>query len=237
MKALGDSRLSSKFQVTVPRDIRSLLGLKAGDLLVFVVKGDEVLLKRGEVQIQDLTAIDVALQRANSIVEDLYAYSKDIGLNLADVDLAKLIEETLHQVQIPSSIHLNVKVPSVTFQADSNRLQRAFVNLAKNAVEAMPNGGTLTIGGHGDGEFVVLTFEDSGPGMDAEMLANIWQPFNTTKAKGLGLGLAICKRFVEAHGGTVTTHSTPSVGTTIMVRLPLRQSGRSAENGGESIDG
>jgi AbrB family looped-hinge helix DNA binding protein len=54
MKALGDSRLSSKFQVTVPRNIRNILGLKAGDLLVFLIEGDEILLKRGEVQIQDI---------------------------------------------------------------------------------------------------------------------------------------------------------------------------------------
>ena len=116
-----------------------------------------------------------------------------------------------------------MKVPSVKIQVDVNRLQRVFVNLIKNAVEAMPNGGNLKITARLRDEFVELSFEDSGIGMDAEMLANVWQPFVTSKSKGMGLGLSICKRFIEAHGGTISVHSIPTQGTTIEILLPLEQ--------------
>ena len=178
-----------------------------------------------------LDAIDNAMRRANSIVEDLYAYSKDIALNLSDITLHQLIQESVKQVQITPSIQLEIEVPNVKIQADVNRLQRVFVNLIKNALEAMPNGGDLKINGRLKDAFVKLFFEDSGAGMDAETLANVWQPFVTTKSKGMGLGLSICKRFIEAHGGTITIHSIPTQGTTIEILLPLEQRRTNGEEG------
>ena len=100
-------------------------------------------------------------------------------------------------------------------------MTRAFVNIIKNAFDAMPNGGELIIQSEKIGESIVFSFKDSGHGMEKETLDKLWNPLFTTKAKGMGFGLAICKRAVEAHDGKITAESQVNEGTTIKVELPL----------------
>jgi signal transduction histidine kinase len=97
---------------------------------------------------------------------------------------------------------------------------RVFVNLVTNAFDAMPNGGTLTIQSQNLGDKVSLSFEDTGSGMTTETLSKLWIPLFTTKAKGMGFGMAICKRIVEAHGGRIWAKSAVGEGTTINIELP-----------------
>jgi signal transduction histidine kinase len=85
----------------------------------------------------------------------------------------------------------------------------------------MPEGGRLVVKSESVGEFVVFTFKDSGLGMSSETLEKLWSPLFTTKAKGMGFGLAICRRFVEAHGGRISVDSAVGEGTTVRVDLPL----------------
>ena len=105
---------------------------------------------------------------------------------------------------------------------DSEMMKRVFVNLIENAVDAMPRGGTLTIGSGQSGGFVEVTISDTGAGMSKEAIENLWKPLQTTKAKGMGMGLAICKRIIEAHSGNVSVESKPREGTTFTVRLPTK---------------
>jgi len=109
----------------------------------------------------------------------------------------------------------------LSFCVDTVKICRAFVNVIKNAVDAMPEGGRLIMKSEVVGEFVSFTFRDSGVGMSSETLKRISSPLFTTKAKGMGFGLAICRRFVEAHGGGVSIESTEGEGTTVRVNLPL----------------
>ena len=87
----------------------------------------------------------------------------------------------------------------------------------------MPNGGTLTIKNQKKENNVVFTFNDTGSGMTPEALKNLWKPLFTTKAKGMGFGLAICKRVVEAHGGKINAESIVGQGTTITTTIPITQ--------------
>ena len=102
-------------------------------------------------------------------------------------------------------------------------MRRVFTNLALNAVQAMPDGGKLTLNMQATGEAALLSVEDTGVGIPEEHLSKIFIPLFTTKAKGQGFGLPVCKRLVEAHGGTIEVESQVGKGSTFTVKLPLRK--------------
>jgi signal transduction histidine kinase len=104
---------------------------------------------------------------------------------------------------------------------DTETLVRAFVNIIRNAIDAMPNGGTLTISSRQTATDLEFAFSDTGLGMSKEVLDRMWTPFFTTKAKGMGLGLSICKRIVEAHNGKISVSSVEGEGTTFTVTFPI----------------
>jgi signal transduction histidine kinase len=106
--------------------------------------------------------------------------------------------------------------------ADPQQLQQVLLNLTLNAVDAMPKGGTLTVGAALDSAGFVITVADTGVGIEPEVLPRIFQPFFTSKKRrGLGLGLPICDRIVKSHGGKIRVDSRPGHGTTFEIRLPL----------------
>jgi signal transduction histidine kinase len=94
------------------------------------------------------------------------------------------------------------------------------LNLLTNAYAAMDGTGVLTIEAAADGGGVEIRVTDSGSGMDEETVNHIFDPFYTRKAKGIGLGLAVTRRIVEAHGGTIAARSAPGEGTTFVIGLP-----------------
>jgi len=104
-----------------------------------------------------------------------------------------------------------------------DQLTQVFLNIIINAVEAMPDGGDLRVGTllTDDRRWVLVAFQDSGPGLTAEQIAHIFEPFYTTKPSGTGLGLAISYGIVERHGGTIEVSSQPGQGATFVVRLPV----------------
>jgi len=106
----------------------------------------------------------------------------------------------------------------------ADQITQVFLNIIINAIEAMPSGGDLDLETAlaEDGEWALIRFHDTGAGMSAEEIANLFEPFYTTKAYGTGLGLAISYGIVERHGGTIDVSSQPERGTTFVVRLPLR---------------
>jgi two-component system sensor histidine kinase HydH len=100
-------------------------------------------------------------------------------------------------------------------------MRRVFTNLIMNAIQAMPNGGELGIDLYGTDEFLFVAFKDTGVGIPEENMGKLFNPFFTTKAKGQGLGLPVCKRLVEAHDGRITVESKPGEGSTFTVELPI----------------
>jgi signal transduction histidine kinase len=112
---------------------------------------------------------------------------------------------------------------SFELSLDRSRIERVFVNLVNNALEAMPNGGTLEISAHAENGAVVVEVEDSGPGIAAEIAGRLFQPFASLgKKNGLGLGLALSRQTVLDHGGDLWVDSRPGHGARFFVRLPLR---------------
>jgi signal transduction histidine kinase len=95
------------------------------------------------------------------------------------------------------------------------------INLVENALDAMPNGGQLTLSGQRTASHLVLTVHDTGVGIAATALPRLFTPLDTTKPEGTGLGLCVVQEIVKAHGGTVDATSLPEEGTTFTIRLPL----------------
>ncbi|XHH09725.1 MAG: ATP-binding protein [Candidatus Bathyarchaeia archaeon] len=166
--------------------------------------------------------IDKSIDYSNKIVKDLIDYSTDIRLELETTTPQKLVQTAIGYIPPPVNIQVvDVVDQTIPFKVDAPKICRSFINIIKNAYDAMPNGGTLTISTKRVYRKIVFNFTDTGQGMTPEVLDKIWSPLFTTKAKGMGFGLAISKRSVEAHGGKISAESQHKKGTTIKVELPL----------------
>jgi two-component system sensor histidine kinase HydH len=168
-----------------------------------------------------LEDLDNQVYYMNKIVSDLQDYANPVDAELTEFNLQDLIREALSNVKIPSTLHV-----SNTNRGDLTRtlvnpvlLRRVLVNLILNAVQAMPNGGELSIAAGRTQDSAVITVQDTGTGIAAENLEKIFDPFFTTKAQGQGLGLAVCKRLVEAQGGAITVKSELGKGSTFTIKL------------------
>ena len=123
----------------------------------------------------------------------------------------------MHNVQIITSYAENL--PSIV--CEENQLKQVFLNLLKNAVEAMPNGGEVRVSAAVEGEMMVIAFSDQGCGISEEQLAKLGEPFFTTKPNGTGLGLMVSYKIIANHGGTISVRSDEGTGTTFEIRLPI----------------
>lgn len=148
------------------------------------------------------------------------------GVNQVIDNVLTLANKRLQHGHIEVKTHLVSELPALRVVPD--QLAQVFLNIVINAIEAMPNGGRLTVGTTKtrDGKWVHITFADTGPGMDEETKASIFEPFFTTKQTGTGLGLAISYGIIERHGGQIQVDSAPEVGSTFVVQLPVIDTAR-----------
>jgi PAS domain S-box-containing protein len=185
-----------------------------------------------------LVMLQQQAKRAADIVQNLMYFSRPPAPGRVSVDLNELVQRTLH-LHAYSLRKNNVTVdfvperslPSVT--GDSHQLMQIFLNLILNAEQAMRetrDHGTLIIRLERHSNSVVATFQDDGPGIPAEVLPNIFDPFYTTKrpGRGTGLGLSICKAILREHGGEIEASSGPEGGAVFRVALPVQGLGSAA---------
>jgi PAS domain S-box-containing protein len=169
-----------------------------------------------------LQTIDKCVEHSNKIVSDLLDYSKEIRLELQECSPRLLLLESLAMVRVPEKVKIvNNLLHKQTLEVDSDKIERVFANLIKNAIDAMPNGGKITIDSKVN-ENMEISFTDTGIGISDEILPKIFSPLFTTKAQGMGFGLAICKRIIESHGGMITVKTAVNQGTTFTVTLPVK---------------
>ena len=186
-------------------------------------------------------------ERVNRIIEDILLISRPPQLNLAPCDISELIEEVISLWEerargqgVEIRKYYASELPMV--RGDRMRLHQAFSNLISNGVEAMLDGGELSIAvtgpgredmlgdGQGSGLWgedghVEVEIRDTGVGIKKEDLGKIFEPFYTTKVRGTGLGLAITRRIINEHGGEIEVESEEGVGTRFVVRIPLARRG------------
>lgn len=203
----------------VGHDLRNPLTGIAG--AAYILRTIPDLRKHGEAE-EFLDLIDRNVEYSDKIIGDLLDYSGEVQLELNVTDVKSMVTDALSRVNIPDNIRIadltNIRRQMAT---DADKMRRVLVNLIKNAVEAMPEGGTLTISSRESNGSIEIAFADTGTGIAKEHTERIWNPFFTTKAKGMGFGLPISKRIVEAHGGSISVESTIGKGTTFTVSLPV----------------
>ncbi len=140
------------------------------------------------------------------------------------VDINDVVQEAVSRVPVPENVEVvrQLSETLATIPADPTQLTQVFGNLALNAVQAMPDGGRLMVRSEAPSpEWVTVSFIDTGVGIDEETLPKVLEPLFTTKARGIGLGLALTKMLVEAHGGSIDVESELGKGTTFTVNLPV----------------
>ena len=143
-----------------------------------------------------------------------------LDLKTLVLDSLNFMRQEITDRKIQLEFYWGENVPLIN--GDANQLKQAFYNLARNAMQAMPSGGRLTVRCSADDNFVMLSVSDSGCGIKPENMQKIFRPFFTTKNAGTGLGLMIVERIVREHGGSLAVDSREKVGTTFTISLPRR---------------
>jgi two-component system, NtrC family, sensor kinase len=181
---------------------------------------------------RSLLIIEQEVERMGTLVANLLQFSRRSQPQISSVDVREELENTLalmqyhlrnHRITVVRQFALHVPL----VHADRQQLQQVFLNLLTNASDAMPQGGTLTLGVElgwleSGAPAVVITFTDTGTGIAPEHMTQVMEPFFTTKpeGKGTGLGLAICRRIMQEHHGTIALSSSVDEGTTVRLLLP-----------------
>jgi PAS domain S-box-containing protein len=179
-----------------------------------------------------LAVIDNGVQYANGIISDLLEVSREIQLQPLPTTPKSIVKQALRDVKIPRNIRVEeTTADAPQILADEPKIRRALTNLIQNAIDAMPEGGKLSIFSMNSQKEVSISITDTGIGIPKDRMEKIWTALYTTKAKGIGLGLPICKRIVEAHGGSISVLSTIGKGSTFTLKLPIQH----VQAGGEPL--
>jgi two-component system NtrC family sensor kinase len=174
---------------------------------------------------QYLTLLRGSLDRIRRAVIQLLDYSTVRASDFSDCDVSLVVDRALSLLSYQlekEGIEVENRLSSMTVRADAHKLEQVLVNMVLNAVAAMPDGGRLMFRQEASDGRLTLIVEDTGEGIPEENLGRIFDPFFTTKGigKGTGLGLAVCKKIVDQHGGEISVFSRPGEGTRFHLSLP-----------------
>jgi two-component system, sporulation sensor kinase C len=166
------------------------------------------------------------IDRINLVLSEMLLLAKPQVVSFEKIDLNQTLQHVIALVSSEAnmkSIELTNKLTSnpIWVYGEENRLKQVFINIIKNALEAMESGGRIEINQDQKNEFVSIYMKDNGPGIPKEILAMLGQPFYTSKEKGTGLGLTICYKIIETHRGKIHVTSELGFGTTFEVILPI----------------
>ena len=185
----------------------------------------DMTMENAEPQVSEaLEILDKEVINSERIISSLLTFARPMPIIKEKVDINNILQETLGYLDIPSNIkvitQLDKTQPNV--MADHAKAIQIFNNLIANAIQAMPDGGKLIIMSKiTDPEWINITIKDSGVGISKENIEDIFEPLFTTKARGIGLGLAIANTLVKEHNGYIKVKSKPKLGTSFTVRLPI----------------
>ncbi len=214
LAALG--RLASGVAHEIRNPLSSIKGF--AEILAGKAAGDPEAGKIARVMQQEV-------ERLNRVITELLDFARPIELHKRVVSCAELLEHSVRLVERDAQLQ-GVRIESgvvpadLQAEVDPDRFSQVLLNLHLNALQAMEGGGSLDVGVRRESGHVVWTIADSGPGIAPESLPHIFDPYYTTKPRGVGLGLAVVHKLVEAHNGDIEVASTPGRGTTFTLRLP-----------------
>jgi PAS domain S-box-containing protein len=173
---------------------------------------------------ETLEILEKEVANSTAIISALLDFARSKPPSLRNTNINVVVQEALSPTVVPENvevvIRLDERLPPIL--ADPDQLVQVFSNIISNAIQAMPDGGVLTIKSEAPSpESVAISVSDTGMGIPDENMSKIFEPLFTTKAKGIGLGLAVAKTLVEAHGGTITVESEVGKGTTFTVKMSI----------------
>jgi len=209
----------------VGHELRNPLG--AIKNAVYYVKGKLANSELGKTEpriMEFLGIMDDEINSSNKIISDLLNFSRVAKPTVSPAKIGKVMEDALSRLTVPENIEVinNVDANLTEVEIDPDQIRQVFVNIATNAIQAMPEGGKLTIDAkRGDKSFEVA-ISDTGDGISEDVIGKIFDPLFTTRAKGIGLGLAVCKSIIERHGGVIGVESKVGKGATFTIKLPLK---------------
>src|SRR6266545_1554851 len=207
----------------IAHEIRNPLAAIAGSV--------QVLRKSEALSPQEQRLMSIILresERLNKTIADFLRFVRPQDKRTTEFDIAASLSETLDlmtnspELRPDHKIERHISPAAFTLVGDSDQIRQVFWNLARNAFQAMPNGGLLRVSTEVDADSYRICFSDSGRGMSEVDQRRLFQPFRTNFPSGTGLGMAISYRIVQAHGGEIDVASRPGSGTTITVSLPRR---------------
>jgi PAS domain S-box-containing protein len=208
----------------VGHDLRNPLQALTGEL--YLAKGDVATLPEGEAKsnlAESIRVMEDQILYMDKIVSDLQAFVQPVRIDKKPVNLAELLSGVLQTVTVPPNVAVRLENTGGALQVrvDPQLLKRVLINLVTNAVQAMPNGGELLLTAQVDsGGHVSISVADTGMGIPDAIRSQIFTPLFTTKPRGQGFGLAVCKRVIEAHGGTISFESAEGKGSRFTVAFP-----------------
>ena len=173
--------------------------------------------------------VQAEIDRINVLIKELSDFAKPAPLQLQPVHLSELVEDTLSLLSNQClkqgvEVHNSFEENGLVIQGDPQQLKQALLNLLLNSLEAMASGGRLEVSSRVNDSSLILRVSDTGCGIAPEHGQAVWDPFFTTKERGMGLGLAIVRGVVERHGGKIDLFSTLGKGTTAELSLPITPS-------------
>lgn len=174
--------------------------------------------------IEFIDLIDEEVDRANKVITDLLSFSRVGKPAVSLVNVGGILRSALARIAVPENVEVSLAIdPTLPMvMVDSGQIEQVFINIILNALEAMPEGGRLEIRTRAEADYVKVEFSDSGCGIPQSVIGKIFDPLFTTKAKGIGLGLALTKSIIERHGGDIGVTSQEGKGTTFILSLPTR---------------
>jgi len=173
--------------------------------------------------VKHLKILDKQVNSANAIISDLLDLTRKKAPTLQLADLNKTVKNALSNLTVPENIVLDIKLGKIPKTLlDEEQIQKVIQNLIMNSIQAMTEGGKLAIQTAKEEDNLKVTVKDTGVGIPKKDIAKLFTPLFTTKAKGIGLGLVVCKQLVEGHNGTITVESKVGEGSTFIVKLPIQ---------------
>jgi len=153
----------------------------------------------------------------SNIIEDVLDFSRTVELDLQKNSIFKILMTALENVDNPKQINVNINYSDIQIICDSKKIEAVFSNLLSNSIQALEEIGEINVRITEESNHVLITVEDTGPGILEDDMPRIFEPLFTTKQKGTGLGLSICKNIINLHGGDIIVKNTP---TTFIVSIP-----------------
>lgn len=219
----GRDRLQEAEKGEVIGKLTAMLAHDLKNPLNLISQASDILRTNPEKADRMLHLIKESAELSLNMIEELRVVTREINLSVSDTNISILIQKLVDETTVPKKIKVQLDVEhDLHLNVDNSLIRRVLDNLVSNAIEAMPEGGILSIKAKRVDDSVTIEVEDTGVGIPAEVIPRIFDSFYTTKTHGLGLGLAFSRRVVEAHGGTIAFKTISGMGTIFTITLPRR---------------